>query len=188
MSSILRFDEWQDSNGVPIFDGSTGPIVNGLVAVKHVLKTDAFSQGSVAAGANVAVTDLSITHEVSNAANKLIISAFFGVAANSTTTGTTGIAVHDGTGLIAIADSAGNRTRVSAGGRVVGLNGTTNSVAMPHITFVHTPGAGSKTYTVRAINIHNQTQTLYVNRTEADTDDIFLPRAVSGFVIQEVAV
>ena len=158
----------------------------GLVAVKHVLKTNTFS-ASVGAGANVAVDDLSITHEVADAANRLIITAFFGAAANAATGGQVGIAVHDGTGLIGIGDADGSRTRVAAGGDVSAV-GNTRIVAMPSITFVHTPGAGSKTYTVRAVNTTTGTQTLFINRSQGDGNDAGFTRTVSGLVIQEVKV
>ena len=157
-----------------------------IIAVESVLKTDTFS-ASVATGGNVAVTDLSITHEVENASNKLIITAFFGVAASSNGLGDVGIAIHDGTSLINIGDSAGSRTPTSAGGQV-SHDAATYVNTMPSISFVYSPGAGSKTYTVRAININAGTQTLYVNRREGDTDAGGTPRAVSSLVIQEVAV
>jgi hypothetical protein len=158
----------------------------GLVAVKHALFTGT-QTNSTAAGANFAVTDLSITHEVADAANKLIMSAFFGAAASSAQRGQVGIAVFDGTDLLAVGDAAGDRTTVTAGGQVsAGASGVL--VAMPSVTFVHTPGTGSKTYTVRAINIAATTRTLYINRSEADVDTEDYSRASSGFVIQEVKV
>jgi hypothetical protein len=158
----------------------------GLISVKSALKTDTFT-ASVTAGNNASVTGLSITHEVANVANKLIISAFFGVAGNGENVGNVGIAVHDGSALIGIGAAAGNRTRVSAGGRIA-PSGQTEIVNSPAITFVHTPGAGSKTYTVRAINVADATQTLYINRANSDTDTTSRPRSVSSLVIQEVAV
>ena len=168
-------------------DNGLSNVGGGLVAVKDVLKTNAFVSGSISAGQNVAVPGLSITHEVQDPANRLIISAFFGSAANSEGRGQTGIAIHDGTNLIGIADAAGSRTRVSAGG-ITARTSAGQIVTMPSISFVHTPGAGSKTYTVRAINIRESTQTLFVNRAQSDEDNASLHRAVSGIVIQEVAV
>jgi hypothetical protein len=172
------------------YDGTAWSSVgeaSGLVAVKSAIFTGT-QTASVAGGANVAVTDLTITHEVADAANKLIIHAFFGAAGNSDQFGQVGLAVDDGTSLIAIGDAASNRTRLSAGGQVVN-SGATAVVTMPSVTFVHTPGAGSKTYTVRAINITTVTQTLYINREESDTDNAPSPsRAVSSLVIQEVKV
>jgi len=158
----------------------------GLIAVKSALKTDTFT-ASVGAGGNVAVTDLSITHEVSDPANKLIITAFFGAAGSSNGFGRCGIAIHDGTALINIGDADGSRSRASAGGRVAGT-GSTGVVSTPSISFVYTPGAGSKTYTVRAVNMDSSTETLYINRPEDPTDSLNTPRAVSSLVIQEVAV
>ena len=162
----------------------------GLVAVKSALFTGT-QTASVTAASNISVTDLSITHALADASNKLIISAFFGAAANSEGRAQVGIAVHDGTSLIAIGDAAGSRTSVTAGGNVQGT-GVTNSdrvTATPSVTFVHTPGTtASKTYTVRAINIRSDTRTLYINREELDSDNASHVRAVSSLVIQEVSV
>jgi len=176
----------EDQDVVEVYDGSAFKTVGGLVAVESALKTDTFS-ASVAAGGNVAVTDLSITHEVENPSNKLIITAFFGVAAATNNRGDVGLAIDDGSGLIAIGDTAGSRSRVTAGGAVNEVDNSGISSA-PSVSFVHTPGAGSKTYTVRAINIRNATRTLYINRSESGTDTPGLPRGVSSLVIQEVAV
>lgn len=175
----------EDQDVVEVYDGSAFKTVGGLVAVESVLKTDTFT-ASVSGGGNVAVTDLSITHEVSDPANKLIITAFFGVAGHSDGFATTGIAVHDGTSLINVGDSAGSRVPVSAGGHI-SSSSVINSIS-PAVSFVYAPGSGSKTYTVRAINIRGTTGTLYINRTESDSDDSTRPRGVSSLVIQEVAV
>lgn len=157
-----------------------------IIAVKHAIFTG-IQDASVTAGNNVAVTDLSITHEVANSSNKLIISAFFGALGDSSDFARGGIAVHDGTGLIGVADEAGIRTLVSSGGIPSGTSGAF-VVSKPSIQFVHTPGAGSKTYTVRAINIDTSTNTMFINRTRADANVLAAPRTVSSLVIQEVAV
>ena len=173
-----------------VYDGTNwinGP-GGGLVAVKEALKTDVESFTSVSEGGNVAVTGLSITHAVQDPANRLIISAFFGAAANFDGEGNVGIAVHDGTGFIAIPPADGNRTRLTAGGRV-STNKLSAIVTMPSVTFVHTPNTtDSKTYTVRAINVRGGTRTLIINRSERNNDDAFTSLAVSSLVIQEVAV
>ena len=158
----------------------------GLVDVKSALFTGT-QTNSTGGGANFAVTDLSITHEVADASNKLIISAFIGAATTSNERGQVGIAIYDGTSLIGIGDAAGSRTRVAAGGFVLST-AYDLAVTMPSVTFVHTPGWGSKTYTVRAINIDPSTRTVYINRPERDTDDAFIGRAASSLVIQEVNV
>jgi len=166
--------------------GGTVPSQGKIIAVKDAIFTGTQS-ASVTGGSNVAVTDLSITHEVANASNKLIISAFLGAASNDIGFGNVGLAVHDGTGLIAVGASPGSRVAVTAGGAIVGTASTTIAT-MPSVTFVHTPGAGSKTYTVRAININTATDTVHINRAESDTDVGTRFRAVSSLVIQEVSV
>ena len=159
----------------------------GLVAVKSAIFKGT-QTNSTASGANFAVTNLSIEHALADASNRLIISAFFGTAASNSGQGNVGLAVDDGTGLIAIGDADGSRTRVTAGGQNVEFDerGLTN-VTMPSVTFVHTPGdTTSRTYTVRAINIAGSTQTLFINRSEQDNNVETRPRAVSSLVIQEV--
>ena len=159
----------------------------GLVEVKTAIYTGVQS-ASVTAGSNVAVTNVSITHEVADAANTLIISGFIGTAASSENQGNVGIAVDDGSGLIGVGGAAGSRTRVTAGGYVA-PSGDTFVVTMPSFTFLHTPGAGSKTYTLRAVNISSSTRTIYINQSAVDaTDAASRPRGVSSLVIQEVKV
>ena len=161
----------------------------GLIAVKSAIFTGTRAQSNVAAGGNFAVNDLEITHEVADPANRLIISAFIGAAGSSSGDGDVGIAVSDGTSLIAVGASEGVRTVLTAGGRVVGFGtGDIGVVTMPSVTFVHTPGAGSKTYTVRAVNPTNDTRTLFINRRESDANSQPSVRAVSSLVIQEVKV
>jgi len=176
-----------DANDVLKYDGAAWSQVGGLVAVKHALFTGT-QTNSTASGAAFAVTDLSITHTLADSSNKLIISAYFGAAANSAGKGEVGIAVADDGTLIGLGDAVGNRIRVGAGGIVAGATDT-NVASMPSVTFVYEPGdTNSHTYTVRAINIRSDTRTLYINRSEDDSNSANRFRASSGFVIQEVKV
>ena len=169
-------------------DGTVdGPGVGNLVAVKHVIKTDTQTSSAVGAGANVAVTGLSITHSLANAANKLIISAYFGVASNDINRGLVGLAVADDGTLIGIGNADGSRSQVAAGGAA--STDDALGVTMPSVTFVYEPGdTNAHTYTVRAINIQTGAQTLFINRSEQDTNSAFYSRGSSGLVIQEVKV
>jgi hypothetical protein len=159
----------------------------GLVAVKHALFTGTQS-ASVAGSANVAVTNLSITHTLAAATNKLIISTYLGVVGTTAGSGQVGLAVADGGTLIGIGGADGIRTRVGAGARVA-QNAGNEIVSMPSLTFVYEPGdTAAHTFDVRAINVQSVTRTLYINRNERDDNNAFNPRASSGFVIQEVKV
>ena len=181
---VRAYPDFSENLADAVADGLSA--AGGLVAVKSAIFSGT-QTASVTAGGNLTVNDIEITHEVADAANKLIISAFIGAAGNSTGFAQVGIAVHDGNGLIAIGNLDGSRARVTAGG-AVNVTANDNVVTMPSVTFVHTPGAGSKTYTVRAINIRNDTRTLFINRSEATANDQRFPRAVSSLVIQEVKV
>lgn len=161
------------------------PVDPAILQVVSTAKTDTFS-ASVTTGASVAVTGLSITHEVSNPSNKLLITAFFGVAATSSQYGNVGLAVSDGSNLLQIGDASGTSTRVTAGGMTSGSVNTAISNSLS-ATFLHTPGAGSKTYTVHAINVDTVTRTLYVNKIEAAYDSQIFPRGASALTIMEVA-
>ena len=158
----------------------------GLVAVKSAIFTGVQS-ASTAAGAALDITDLSITHEVADASNRLIITATVGVSASSEDRGDTAMAVFDGSAYIGVGDADGPRTRVLAGGRT---NSSADDNASQKLsgTFVHTPGTGSKTYTLRLINSLSATRTLFVNRTSNDLNDPLGVRGISSLVIQEVKV
>ena len=154
-----------------------------LVAVKSVLKTDTFS-ASVGSQNRVDVTGLSLTHEVADEDNRLIITAFFGVAGTSGAFGQVGIGVAEGSTPLALGDAGGGLARVTAGGKTSPANDP--DIGSPlSITIVHTPGLGSKAYNVQAINIRNQTNTVNVNRSHTESAT-FTARAASGLIIQEV--
>jgi len=177
----------EDADELQVYTTDWGAVGGGLVAVKHALKTDTFS-ASLANGADVEVTGLSITHAMADASNKLIISAYFGLAANGAGNGQTSLAIKDGSTKIAVGDAAGSRSRVGAGGVITTTSQTfiEQNIA---VTFVYKPGdTASHTYTVRAINQAGFTETVYINRRENDTDILTVPRSASGFVIQEVSV
>ena len=156
-----------------------------LIAVKSAIFTGT-QTGSVAAGGDLAITDLSITHEVADASNELIISAMLGVAGSSNNLALMGLGVYDGSAFIGVGATSSLRTPVSSANR----NGTSSADANTslNLTFVYTPGSGSFTYTLRAINTDNNGagRTLYINRSPGDSDSISTPRGVSSLVIQEI--
>ena len=156
-----------------------------LIAVKSAIFTGT-QTGSVAAGGDLAITDLSITHEVADASNELIISAMLGVAGSSNNLALMGLGVYDGSAFIGVGATSSLRTPVSSANR----NGTSSADANTslNLTFVYTPGSGSFTYTLRAINTDNNGagRTLYINRSPGDSDSISTPRGGSSLVIQEI--
>jgi hypothetical protein len=191
---ILTYNE--DTNALERYDGSAFVKVpdaadvdaaGGLVAVKSALFTGV-QTNSTGGGANFAVTNLSITHTLAAAANKLIISAYFGAIGSDLQVPEIGIAVAEDGTLIGVGDADGSRSRVGAGGNPTASGGAL-VVLQPSVTFVYAPGdTAEHTYTVRAINMNSLTRTLFINRNESDTNNVFNPRASSSLVIQEVKV
>jgi hypothetical protein len=185
---ILTYNE--DTAQLEVYDGTDFVVAappQNLVAVKSALFTGTQS-ASVTTGNNVAVTNLSITHTLAAATNRLIISAYFGAAGSSEGRGNVGISVADDGTLVGIGDADGSRTRVGAGG----FTNITTSVIVtssPAVTFVYEPGdVVAHTFTVRAINISAVTRTLFINRAEDNFNGAERPLAASSLVIQEVKV
>jgi hypothetical protein len=157
----------------------------GLVAVKHALFTDIQSQ-SLAGNTNVAVTNLSITHTLSDASNLLVLMTSLGVVAHSQNVSQVGVAIADDGTLIGIGDGLNLRTRLSAGGQSQGTANAIN-VATLSFQFVYAPGdTASHTYTTRAINVDSGTRTVFINRTNADDDNANRPRGASSLILMEV--
>jgi len=188
--STLKVNNVQDLGAdAVVTDGviDSGALPAGsILQVVSVLKTDTFS-ASVAVAASIDVTGLSITHQVSNPSNKLLITAYFGAASTSQQAGSLGIAVaNDGT-LIGVGDTAGSRVSVGAGGQIA-VSSSTAVVSMPSISLLYEPGdTSSHTYTVRILNVSPSTRTMYVNRSEQDGDTTGRSRAASALTLMEVA-
>jgi hypothetical protein len=96
--------------------------------------------------------------------------------------------VYDGSAFINVGATASLRTPVSSANRHGASNADANTSL--NLTFVHTPGSGSFTYTLRVINTDSNGagRTVYINRSPGDADSISTPRGVSSLVIQEVKV
>jgi len=193
MSKLVTSSIQHPSSGVPNLvlnaDGTVDGAapLGGLVAVKHALFTGV-QTNSTASGANFAVTSLSVTHTLADAANKLVISAYFGSASTSVGTGRLGIAVADDGTLITVGASPGSRIPVTAGGKV-SPSSDGQLVTMPAFTFVYEPGdTAEHTYTVRAINIDGSTRTISINQSEDDENQPSASRTTSGLVVMEVKV
>lgn len=72
MSSVLRFDEWQDSDGNPVYDGSGGPLATpAILQVVQTVKTDIFSTAS---STYTPLTGLTATITPSSASSKILVS------------------------------------------------------------------------------------------------------------------
>ena len=176
----------KDTDNVEKYNGAAFVPVGGLVKVSSVALTSVFS-ASVASGGSTAITGLSLTHEIAQSGNKVLLFAQIGQTGNSTGASTVGISfAEDGTSLN-VGDTGGDRTSVSAGQTGAQLT-EANTVGSPlQISFLHSPSTGSKVYTVRAHNASFETSTVFINRSGSDTETESRIRAASTLTLMEVA-
>jgi len=169
-------------------DGTvTGPGSSMLVAVKHVLKTDTQVSSSIGSGGNVAISGLSITHEVADAANRLILIAHVGMVTDEDGLGAVGIQFREGSNLIGVGAADGSRTQTSAHGGLL-PSGSVNTTIPVAALAVITPGTGSKTYDIHAVRIRGGTGTVYINRNTGDSNSASTARSAASFTLMEVKV
>jgi hypothetical protein len=162
--------------------GSARLPAGSIIAVKSAI-FEGTQSGSLGSRANYAVTDLSITHALANATNKLIISAVLGAVSNNRPGFGAGLAINDGSGLINIGENVSGVLRTSS----AMSNISETSVGNLSLYFVHAPGdTTSRTYTVRVQNLDTSTNILTINRPSDDTSSRSRSRGVSSFIIQEV--
>jgi hypothetical protein len=143
---------------------------------------------ATAAGANFAITDLSISHALANSANRLLLLGQCGVLADSTLRGQGGLLFDAGGTLIGAGDSASSRSRVGAGG-YTNESGVTDQYLSQTVSImmVYEPSSTSSvTYTLKVINLSSSTRTMYVNRTVGDADGVYSARGASYLILIEL--
>ena len=180
MSSVMRFDEWQDSNGVPVASGVGGVFTapGSILQVVSTTKTDTFSMSSTTFAD---VTGLSVSITPSSTSSKIFVVATGNVASQP------GVVAHrlrlmrDST-AIAVAAAAGSRVLTSSAGISNDANNP-NPFAVNHID---SPGTTSAVlYKIQLAA--NGANAVYINRSHNDSDNSSTARAVSSITVMEVA-
>jgi hypothetical protein len=188
--SLLKVNSLQDLGADPVV--TNGVIERGafpagsIIDVKSVTKTDNFS-ASVSTGASADITDLSITHSIAKAGNKILLFAQVGTSGTSGANQTAAFAFAEDGNLLAIGDASGSRARVGSGVQGFVITGSESYGSTHHLNYLHSPTTGSKTYTLRAINPNTGTLTLYVNRTGDANNRISNIVSASSITLMEVA-
>lgn len=183
MASVLRFDEWQDSDGNAVASGAGGVFTSpgSILQVVSTAKTDVFSTTS---SSFTTVTGLSATITPTSATSKILVFAQLAVGGvNNARMGHWKV-TRGGTDIY-VGDSAGSRIRTVLGGY------TTANVAdflfsFP-VNYLDSPASTSAlTYQVEARR--QSTGTIYLNRATGDADDADSARGASSITLMEVAV
>jgi hypothetical protein len=183
MSSVMRFDEWQDSNGVPVLNGtglaipSSALPTGSILQVVSTTKTDPFSTTSQTF---TDVTGLTATITPSSATSKIMILSTVSAGSSTGTVAIQGRLLRDSTPIF-IGDSSGSRTQSSFDNEVTGSAQAQNGISA--LDSPNTTSAVTYKFQIRSTNGN----TVGVNRAASDTDQASRSRTASSIILMEVA-
>ena len=150
-----------------------------VLQVVSTAKTDTFTTTSTSF---VDVTGLSVAITPSSATSKIFISVMLTGQGASGTASLQGRLMRDST-AIAIGDAAGSRARVSVGN----LDAGSSSQDVTSIMFLDSPATtASTTYKIQIL-CNQSPQTVFVNRSSADTDSAQISRGISTITVMEIS-
>jgi len=151
-----------------------------VLQVVSAAKTDTFSTTS-ASGTFADITGLSVSITPSSASNRILIMA----EVRTATPGTNGSfirAMRDSTAIYIGDSGGGSRTRVSS----QGYNPDNNSNNNLTIMFLDSPATTSATtYKIQAC-VGGSSGTVFVNRSNNNTDNVFTGMSTSSITVMEI--
>lgn len=182
MASVMRFDEWQDSEGNPVASAAVG--TGKILQVVYAEKTDTQTFTSLASGAASAITGLTASITPSSTSSKILVSYDVNGGSSLNSSGFALILKRDST-AISIGDADGSKGRVTSGGADRAQNeGPSNAAA----TVLDSPATSSSiTYSLEVFNEGTGANTLYVNRSAVTADASYNARTASRITLMEVA-
>lgn len=172
----------EDANVVQYYDSAAwltvGPTTSAVVQVKSVTKTDSFTTTSATF---VDLTGLSLSITPTSSSNKIL--AFYAVQCSGVVgvnmgginlvRGSTAICQADAAGVRSVASSIVPELVAAAAGQVAN-------------SFLDSPATTSATTYKLQIRSGSAGQTIFVNRTNSDTDNVVFFRGTSTLTIMEV--
>ena len=177
-----QFAYLEDSNALQFYDGAAFQPVGGarIGQVVSTAKTDTFTTTSASF---VDVTGLSVTITPTSATSKILVMASVSGQGASGITALQGRLMRDST-AIAIGDAAGSRQRASFGNVETGSSNSDLSSIM----FLDSPATtASTTYKIQVLS-GSSPQTVVINRSTGDIDNVQLTRTISTITVMEVIV
>ena len=163
------------------------PIAGGKVLqTVSVTKTDTFS-ASIGAGANTAITGLTLTITPGAVGNKLLIIPSVVMSFSTFASRSAGILLTQGGTAIAgaLGNTASSRIRAAFVASSFPDGQTAQTVSG---FYLHSPASTSAlTIAVNAINFNTSTATIVVNQSSVDGDNANSPRTISTLTILEIS-
>jgi hypothetical protein len=157
-----------------------------ILQVVQETKTDVFSESVAAGGVSGDTISASITPQ--NATSKVLVLATAAIA-NSGTSGNVSSFVYlfrNGSASDFRGDAAGSRSRAISGQ----LTNLTTARLPVNVSFNYVDAPNSvvsTTYSIRLGHQSGSTQTVYLNRSDADTDSNTAMRGASSIILMEVS-
>jgi|TARA_R100000455_G_C6203568_1_gene73486 hypothetical protein len=148
-----------------------------ILQVVQTTKTDVFTTTTTSYSD---ITGMSANITMTSSSNKVLVLVQQQIVAGDAGTG---IKIVRGSTDIFLADAAGSRARHTMTGNYDGET-TYSGGGACFIGYLDTPGAGTHTYKVQCMT---RGGTIYVNRTNRDSDDTNASRSTSSITLQEVA-
>jgi hypothetical protein len=195
MASILRFDNWQNSDGTSIAttDASgnisfAGSGAGKILQVVSTTKTDTFS-ASVAQGTSTPITGLSVTITPNSASSNILVIGQINGSSDGASEAAVTVLTRNGA-AICVGDAAGSRSQATSGsgytGSATGYKESPDSIG---ILFLDSPATtSSTTYAVEIGSTFFGTSGVFVNtgpNTTLDRSDVW--RTTSSITVMEVS-
>ena len=160
---------------------TSGKLASGVggkvLQVVQTTKTDVFTTTNASYSD---ITGMSASITMTSASNKVLVMVQQQIVAGDAGTG---IKIVRGSTDIFLADAAGSRARHTMTGAYDGESLYSGGTAC-FICYLDTPGAGTHTYKVQCMTRAN---TIYINKTNRDSDDTNASRSTSSITLQEVS-
>lgn len=173
--STVRFNTWQDSGGVEVANSTLG--TGKILQIVSTVKSDTFS---VASTSMSNITGLSVSITPTSTSSKVFAMLTIGqVDASSTSTFAFDV-TRDGT-AVGVGDTAGVRTRAVASGAIDPVNRGVSVVW----SYLDSPATTSSTTYQARCQIGSGT--LYLNRSQSDSDHAVYGRTVATLTVWEVS-
>jgi hypothetical protein len=185
MSSIMRFDEWQDSNGNPVLNGtglaipSSSLPTGSILQVVQTVKTNVFTRAAAASFEDITGFAASITP--SSTSNKILVIVTLN-GRHDETGGVTAKLIRNSTDIF-IGDSAASHIQGTSGGYQAALN-----TSVLGFNYLDSPSSTSST--TYKVALRSQGATFQVNNVAKISGGFTYgdqARTASSIILMEVA-
>jgi len=193
MASILRFDNWENSDGTSIATSDAsgnltfaGVGAGKILQVVSTAKTDTWSGTVTVSAFSSNITGLEVTITPTSATSQVLIICL--LHATHASYGQANYRLVRNGSAVGVGDAAGSRPQLTSGLQPSDITANINTpVVNMGAHYLDSPASTSAlTYGVQLYGI-NPTGTMYVNRTAQDSDSVSRGRYVSTITAMEVS-